>query len=268
MFVAVAPPRPRERLEFVMRRVLVVAIVVLVLAAVGGLFFELFVSPNMLVRTIELKSDVPLSREEVYALAGLSRDTYYFAVDSRAMEARLKAHPLVREALVEKVFPETLRVTLIRRQPLALAYAVADGKTVPVVFDDEGVLFERDGAVSERNLPVLSGIKLAALTPGTALPKLYQPFLKDLGELKKSSDALFRLLSEVRVVTAGAGSYELILYPMSYPVRVWIGKRINPGMLRYMFFALYFMKKQGLLADIDEVDFRSGEAVYHRKGEQ
>ncbi len=47
---------------------------------------------------------------------------------------------------------------------------------------------------------------------------------------------------------------------------MWIGKRVNAGMLRYMFHTLYFMQREGILREVDEVDFRSGEAVYRRKG--
>jgi cell division septal protein FtsQ len=266
-FVLLSPPRPRERLELVFRRALLAVIVALAVAAVGGLVFEFLISPNMLVRTIELKSDLPLSREEIVNLAGLSPAAYYFAVDTRAVEARLKTNPLVREALVEKVFPETLKLTLVKRQPLVVAYAAADGKTLPVVFDDEGVLFERGAGLSERNLPVLSGVRLDSTVPGATLPRILQPFLKDWGELKRTNAALYGLISEIRVVGMSSGSYELVLYPLTYPVRVWIGKRLNPGMLRYMFFTLHFMQQQGLLREVDEVDFRSGEAVYHRKGE-
>ncbi len=267
-FVLVSPPKPRERLEAVVRRILMIAIVALVVAALGGLAFELFVSPNMLVRRIELSSDLPLTREQVVSLAGLDGRTYYFAVDSRAVEARLKASPLVREAFVRKIFPETLKITLMKRRPLALAYATESGRTVPAVFDDEGVLFERGAGVTDRDLPVLSGVKLKDLKPGTALPGIMQPVMKDLGELKRTSATLYDLISEIQVVGSNTGSYELILYPLVYRVRVWIGKRLKPGMLRYMFFTLYFMQQQGLLGDVDEVDFRSGDAVYHRKGEK
>ncbi|MBN2352001.1 MAG: FtsQ-type POTRA domain-containing protein [Spirochaetales bacterium] len=267
-FVLVSPPRPRERLEAIVRRILTITIIVLVVAALGGLAFELFVSPNMLVRRIELSSDVPLTREQVVSLAGLEGTTYYFAVDGRAVESRLKAYPLVREAFVQKVFPETLKVTLVRRRPLALAYASVNGKTMPAVFDDEGVLFERGADVAERDLPVLSGVRLEDLKPGTALPKIMQPFLRDLGELKRTNATLFDLISEIQVIGSNSGSYELVLYPLVYKVRVWMGKRLNPGMLRYMFFTLYFMEQRGLLGEVDEVDFRSGDAVYHRKGEK
>ena len=46
----------------------------------------------------------------------------------------------------------------------------------------------------------------------------------------------------------------------------FIGKRVTAGMLRYMFHTLYFMQQEGILSQVDEIDFRSGEAVYRRKG--
>jgi cell division protein FtsQ len=262
------PGRQKMRLEGILRRVLWISIIVLLVCLLGGILFQLFVSPNMLVRKIEINGDLPFSREEIMALAGLSRNEYFFALDARVLEARLKTHPLVKEALVEKVFPETLKVTLVKRRPLALAYAVAGGKTVPLACDEDGVFFERGPVLSKRDLPVLSGIKLPGGETGATLSKILLPFLGDLSEIKKSSVPLYNLISEIHVVGVSSGSYELILYPLPYPVRVWIGKRLNAGMLRYMFFALYFMQKEGILREIEEVDFRSGEAVYRRKGEQ
>ncbi len=266
VFVAIAPPRSGERLEAVLRKILWISIVVLVFCAAGLVVFQLFISPNLLVQNIDIKSDLPLTRDEILTLAQLGGREYFFAVDVKALEERLEAHPRVKDAVVEKVFPDTLKLTLYSRRPVFLSYTASGSRTLPVVFDEDGVLFERGQTLSERDLPVLSGFKLAQNASGSRLNKLWRPFLKDVGELKKNDAQLYNLISEIRVVSASSGNYELVLYPVSWPVRVWIGKRVNAGMLRYMFHTLYFMQEQGILAEVDEVDFRSGEAVYRRKG--
>ena len=265
-FVAIAAPRSGERLEGALRKILWGSVIVLVFCAAGLLVFYLFISPNLLIQKIDIRSDLPLTRDEILALAQLGGREYFFAIDVKVLEARLKAHPRVKDAGGEKVFPETLKLTLYGRRSLFLGYSRSGSRALPVVFDEEGVLFERGATLSERNLPVLSGFSLEENASGARLNRAWRPFLKDMGELKKNDVQLFNLISEIRVVSASSGSYELVLYPISWPVRVWIGKRVNAGMLRYMFHTLYFMQREGILREVDEVDFRSGEAVYRRKG--
>jgi cell division protein FtsQ len=265
-YLEIAAPRPGARFEGAFRKALWVVIIVLALSASCLLVFQLFISPNLLVRTIEIKSDLSLSREEILALAQLGGRDYFFGIDAGALEARLKANPLVREAVVEKVFPDTLRLSLAGRRPLLLAHARTGGRPLPVVFDEDGVLFERGAGLTERNLPVLSGITFEETAAGTLLPRTWHSFLKDLGDLKRNDPRLFNLISEIRVVTTKSGNYELVLYPLSWPVRIWIGRRLSADMLRYMLHTLYFMETEGILREVDEIDFRSGEAVYRRKG--
>jgi len=139
---------------------------------------------------------------------------------------------------------------------------------VPVVFDREGVLFAAGSGVEAENIPVLSGIKIERIRTGLSLSDTLTPFLHDLGELRQSHPELYDLISEIRIVMTGNGGYELVLYPLSYPIRVWIGKRINAGTLRYLLFALHFVREKGILEKIDEADFRTGELVYRMKGEE
>lgn len=255
-------PKSKRNLDSFMRRILWITIVVLLLFSVGEMVFYFFVAPNVLIRKIEIKSALDLTEQEVLDLAGINGSEYYFSVNLEAIEARLKTSPLVRDAIVEKNFPDTLRLTLVGRTPLLVAYARENGSTVPVVFDEEGILFQRGEKITERNIPVLSGVKLGEIRQGAALSKLISPFLKDLGELKRKNPELYDLISEIRVVSTESGGYELVLYPLSYRLRVWIGKRINAGMIRYLFFALNFIEQEGILKKIDEADFRTGELVY------
>jgi cell division protein FtsQ len=263
-----ASSHSRDRFELILRRVLWIGILVLLLFSIGEMIFFFFISPNTFVQKIDIKSDLAIPNDEVVALAGISRNEYYFSINTQMIEERLKTHPMVKEAVVEKAFPDTIKVTLIGRTPLLVSYTAAGGKTTPVVFDDEGILFELGDKLSERNIPVLSGVKLKETAQGAALPKILRPFLKDLGELKRKNNELYNLISEIRVVSTSNGGYELILYPLSYPIKVWIGKRINAGMMRYMFFGLHFMEQEGIMKKIDEADFRTGELVYRMKGEQ
>ena len=177
------------------------------------------------------------------------------------MSRRLEGYPVVREAIVEKVFPDTLRITVRGREPLAICIGTLGERTVPVAFDEHGVVFQIGGAVSGLNMPVLSGLQFAPVM-GLELPAMLDPLLEDLQQLKTSSPELYRLVSEIKVMAISDTAYELMLYPVGYAVRANIGDRLDETFLRYVFMVLDVLAQQGITDTVREIDLRTGRVVY------
>ncbi|HEQ71209.1 MAG TPA: hypothetical protein ENN69_01870, partial [Spirochaetia bacterium] len=78
--------RPRDRFELLMRRILWAAIIILLLFSFGEMIFNFFVSPNVVIRKIEIKNDLGIPENELIALAGMNRNEYYFSVDCAGIE--------------------------------------------------------------------------------------------------------------------------------------------------------------------------------------
>jgi cell division protein FtsQ len=249
-------------------RLLAWLVAALALLAAGLLIFHLVVTPRLLVRNVVLTSDLHLRQDQVLRAAGLEGAVEYFRVDPREVEARLEAFPPVEQASVAKAFPDTLRIRLIARRPLAALLARdSEGRALPLAIDREGVVFQVGPELTVWDLPLLSGVEFAEVRSGLRLPPGLRPFLKDLDRLASEEPALSRLVSEIRLVPLRGDRYELELFTVSYPVRLRLGERLSPEAMRSALVVLELLKAQGLLARVRELDLRTGEVVY-RIGEE
>ena len=235
----------------------------LALLAEGLLVFHLWLTPRLLLRNVVLSSDLPLSQAEVLRAAGLEGAVEYFRVDPRAVAARLEAFPPVDQASVSKSFPDTLRIRLVGRRPLAALLASdSQGRALPLAIDREGVVFQVGPELTVWDLPLLSGVQFAEVRAGLQLPSSLRPLLGDLERLAGEEPALCRLISEIRLVPGRGDRFELELFTVSHPVRLRLGERLTPESLRSALVVLDLLNAQGLLGRVRELDLRTGEVVY------
>ena len=226
------------------------------------------VLPLLTIRHIVLQSDVSLSEDELLSISGLHGTAYWHSLASDVIQKRLEAYPLVRRARVEKIFPDTIRMTVWGRQAVALVLADAGGRTLPVLVDDEGVVFKVCSTAADLDLPVVSGLSVGDAALGQQLPAAYVSLFANLKQLRDTSPSLLRLISEVKVVPLAAGSatgYDLLIYLTSSPVPVRASGTIDESLLKYSLMVLELLSNQGVLKNIQELDFRSGEVVYRMK---
>ncbi len=147
------------------------------------------------------------------------------------------------------------------RKALALATGRSGDRTVPVLFDEDGVVFRVGGAGQVPDLPVISGLSFNP-SLGIALPSMLRPLLKDLARLRAGAPELFGLLSEIRVTAVNAVDYELDLFPMGRRIKVRLSDRIDETVLRYVFLVIDVLARTRSADDVTEIDLRSGEVVY------
>ena len=236
------------------------------MAAVALFFLARFaVLPLLTIRHILLQGDSPLSREETLRIAGLRTEEYWHSVPCAAIQKRLEADPLVRRARVERIFPATVRMTVDRRLPVAVVLAESGGRSVPLLVDGEGCLFKVGATDAEIDLTVVSGISAGELRLGAGLPRAYAALFAELAALRDSSPSLAALLSEVRVAQAGTEGLDLVLYLTPSPVPVRARGPIDRTLMTYTLMVLDLLSKQGVMNDIQELDFRGGQVVYRMK---
>jgi hypothetical protein len=226
--------------------------------------------PLMQIRHVVVRSDVPLTDEQVLAISGIQGDEHWYSLGAAVIEKRLQANPLIRRAVVQKVFPDTVRMTVWGRQPVALVLAESGGRSLPVLVDGDGTVFKIGTTSAEVDLPVISGLAPGETSLGAELPRAYGSLFADLKVLREKSPSLFRLVSEIRIApladSAGAspspGDFDLLLYLTASPVPVRIRGSFDETLLKYTLMVLDLLSKQGILKDIQELDFRSGDVVY------
>jgi cell division protein FtsQ len=261
--------RKTGRAEAVLSRLLWLAVVLLGLFLVGELLFHLWLAPQLVVRNISIQSDLPFSQAEVLAIAGIEGTPYYFSLQEEQLRRRLAALPAVRQVEVRKSFPDTLHITLVARRALSLLFydggSGGQQGSVPLAVDEQGVVFQMASAVADWDLPVISGVKFATAEMGMRLPESLLPVLQDLQALRTAEPELFRLISEIRLVSRSDTIREIVVYPVPYGVRLRFGPRLQPAPLRNAVVILDLLDKQGLNGRLQELDLRTGEVVYTLK---
>ena len=242
-------------------------VLVAITALCGLVLLGRFVGePLMTIRHVAVHSDVPLADDQVLVLSGIPTGEHWYTVSTAAIQKRLETSPLIRRAIAEKVFPDTIRLTVWGRQPAALVLATADGHTFPVLVDEEGVVFKM-GTANDLDLPVVSGLSAGDMALGAQLPRAYRALFADLRAIHEKAPTMCAALSEIRVVGDGAADLspqdlELMIYLTSSPVPIRARGSVDEGLVRYGLMAVDLLSRQGVLKDIQELDFRSGDVVY------
>lgn len=86
---------------------------------------------------IALSGNRQMTREEIFAIAGVTGRNSLFFFDVDAARAKLKANPWIADATVLKLFPDRLQIGIVERRPFAVWQV--NGK-LSVVADDGTVL--------------------------------------------------------------------------------------------------------------------------------
>jgi hypothetical protein len=246
-------------------------VLVALTALCGLVLFARFVGePVMTIRHVTVHSDVPLADDQILVLSGIQSGEHWYTVSTGAIQKRLEASPLIRRATVERVFPDTVRLTLWGRQAAALVLATSEGHSFPVLVDEDGVVFKVGSSSADLDLPVVSGLSVGDMALGAQLPRAYRALFADLRAIREKAPALCAALSEVRVVGGSADlspqDLELLVYLTSSPVPIRARGSIDEGLVKYALMAVDLLSRQGVLKDIQELDFRSGDVVYKVAG--
>jgi cell division protein FtsQ len=258
-----AKPAVSRNLSRGLKRLIVVAAVIL---AAEGLWLFV-VTPCMPFSVVEVNTFPGFDREAVLALAGIGEGASFVTVNTGAAEKALAGFYLVDSARVTRRFPDRLRIYLEPRRAVAFSLAVVSGRTTPVYFDREGVIFQignRDEIRISPNLPLLSGLIFEQPFPGMRLPAAFSSLLDDLEKIETLSPELLGAVSEIRISRKPFDGFDLIVYPLSYPVRVVLKNNLTENTLRYVMLLLDTLEAENSMPD--EIDFRSGVASYTVKG--
>ncbi len=262
-------PNKKSRPKINLRRIFALIIVFLAIILIFQIAFHLLIAPRLSLKNIEIvvENGFSLTNSDILRIAGLENMEYYFSLNIESVKNRLESNPLIKSAAVERVFPDTLKINVLKRKPVALSIVEKDGVSVPVYFDEEGVVFFVGSTSRGYNVPFVSGLVFTDLKPGIRLQRELVSFLKDLKTLKDSSPVLFEQISEVKFVKKSDVDYEVLLYLVNYKVRVRIGSSINEKLLTYIILALDVVSSQSIIGELEEVDFRTGDIVYRIKEE-
>ncbi|MDR2375135.1 MAG: FtsQ-type POTRA domain-containing protein [Treponema sp.] len=247
----------RGGLEKGIKVIIVAAAAVLVLELV----WLLIISPCMPLSRIEVTGFPGLERTEILLRGGIGERSSFISVDRRAVEKNLEQIKEVESARVTKHFPGTVKILVLPRTAVAVAFAVRNGRQVPVYFDRYGVAFKTGGVpYGTQSLPVLSGLPLEDDTP---LSALYLPLFASLDRIRHANAELLGAVSEIKINKKPFDGFDLVLYPVHSPIRVRLESSLNEETLGYVMLMLDVFAQEN--RGIEEIDFRTGTASYRLK---
>lgn len=222
-----------------------------------------FVLPYFSIKEIKLDSSLSFSRD-IKHIAGLDSYSSFLFVRPNEIEDRILKEPLVRKVYVEKIFPNILNITVFGRKALAIAYIQQEGLSVPLCFDENGVVFQVGDEIVDVNLPVLSGdVDFNKVTMGGELPKVLVPLLKSLKEIRGSYPNYYSAISEIMVTKRGDMTFDLILHLTFSPIKAMVRDILTAEELKNIIVVISLLEEESL--SIEYVDFREDEIVYKEK---
>jgi cell division protein FtsQ len=237
----------------------------LIFAAAAVLVLELLwllvISPCMPLSRIDVASFPGLERGEVLHRAGIGETASYISVNSRQAEKNLEMIREVESARVTRRFPNSLKILVVPRVAIAMAFTRIDGRQVPVYFDRHGVAFKTGGSLQGiQSLPVISGLPLAEDKP---LSAMYLPLFASLDRIRFANPMLLGAVSEIRVNKKPFDGFDLVIYPVHSPIRVRLEPNLNEETLQYVMLMLDVFASKN--SEVEEIDFRTETASYKLK---
>jgi cell division protein FtsQ len=173
-----------RRLAYTLTMLLLLGSLVFVVWRGGEIFLRwaLYENPYFETHAVLVETDGVLHRDPIRQWAGVQLGQNLFALDLRRVRRDLELIPYIRTAEIERVLPNTLRIQVSEREPLArfqypqLAAATAGDHGIYLV-DVEGYLMQplapeqctRPEDAAMHRLPYLTGISLQEIRSGRRL---------------------------------------------------------------------------------------------------
>ena len=207
---------------------------------------------------IIVKGNVNYSEQEIAQVLYSNQTGSWFKFNTAYSASLLSGLPAVESVCVEKHFPDTISVSIVEREPVALTFVNVGQSCVAVQIDRNGVLFSANAGspISDRTIPIVSGLPVEHLTNGMRIPQKYRGLIEKISTLRKLPQKYFAAISEICVVPKEYGNYELVFYPVGLHTKILADRFLSEEALQYMMVALDVVKS--LDNPVSVIDLRYG----------
>ncbi len=159
------------------------------------------------------------SRETIRAAAGISDTSNLAALDLLEIHNKILENPFIRDVVITRDPPRTLRVDVIERKPIAMLLNV---HARDWLLDEDGFILPASRTVTVHDLPVITGVEsdMRRLAPGVrVLDRRVQKGLQALKAIRGLDAELVHLFSEISL----EHERDIVLYTMEGGVPVILG---------------------------------------------
>jgi len=229
--------RDSERVSFRRPTGGTILTLVLLAALAGGIWWYFHQSDLFVVEEIEVRNHHVYTPEEIIELAGLEPGGNIFPLDAAAARKGIVRNRDFRDAQIRKIFPSTIRIRVMEREPRA---RVTYGQYYTI--DEEGVVLGPKKSSSERDLPVIRGLKVVDNSSDLYPPEKRDASLHLLKELERLGIENLIRIEEIsvdpsdRIELKAEGELEITLGTESYGEQLarlkTVLERLGPDLAR------------------------------------
>jgi cell division protein FtsQ len=216
-------PRHRTRVRKARRAALSSRAVLVLQLAAGALalaalawtgYAKVMASERLRVLKVEVRGGHFLSEGEVRELLGPAVGENILGLDIEALKARLRASPWVADATVSRTLPDTLKVAIHERVPLALA----EIDRLYLMDADGGLIDIYGPRTASFDLPIVRGLQGLEGEARRDRAQRAGALLKDLADLGAEISEVYVLgTGDLKVVLRGPGETLLLGPPPCRP---------------------------------------------------
>lgn len=190
---------------------------ILPVAVLGGhwLYTELVSAEFLEIRTVDVSGGERVKAEDLISASGIRPGQNILSFSAGNAEVSLRMNPWVRTARVTRRLPDTVKIDVVERVPIALVKL--DGL---FVMDSEGVIFKRLSNADAVDLPIVTGFSAEVMRESQAGGGLESGLIDLLGALSRRSGFNSRQVSEIRIDPV----YGFFIYTLSEGIRIGMGK--------------------------------------------
>jgi len=170
-------------------------------------------SDFFLVKDIRFEGLNNVEGDEVLKLLGTVKGENIFLVDTNVLAQKVKLHPLIAQAVVQKKYPGTLILEIRERLPAALIL----NKDRMVEVDSQAIILRVYDTWPQKDCPVLTGVEVPeTIGPGQKISNLN--LQKGLLVIGQASSELKTLIGEIHISEDG----QLLIY-LTNKIKVKMG---------------------------------------------
>ena len=238
----------RNRLRFAW------ALVVVITLAIGGWGYVKFapaVSAWTTIQQITILGLDRIRRKEIMALLNLPPGENLLSLQTDSLIERLKSHPWISAASMERVFPDTLAISITERKPVAILQTPGGAH----LLDEEGYLLSAIPVRPLPSLPIVQGL----------VPSDFQKKGSHVREqARKAIQAAKVLTGELKGVPTVQVTPQSTLVAELSKTRFYIGSSFDDQWQRFR--ALYPFIQDRIQAAPKEIDLRySGKVILRER---
>ena len=216
---------------------------------------------ELIVRRVTVAGNNVVMANEILQLAHIETGAKLYDLDLMRIQKDVLSHYFLKEVVVERDLPSTVRITVVERSPLAM---ISGGELR--YLDPEGVVLPHSVSGELFDLPLISGIPSGLSTNvGSVLrhPDIEEA-LNILTTAKHVGNDLFHLVSEIRLRNGG----DLVFYTAEAGIPILFGRgNAASKLVRLLTFWESVVRERGP-SSLQYIDLRFEDQVVVRwKGE-